>query len=146
MKIKFCRQVNTKGNSEHQQSRALLSDDKIDNMHADLATENGTGVKQSDSLAENRDWHLYILRTADNRLYTGITTCIERRFKQHQSGSGAKALRNAGELILVYQIKTAGHSEALKMEYRIKQLTKAKKEKLVKDQPSIEQLTMLLNH
>ncbi|MCD1126199.1 GIY-YIG nuclease family protein [Jinshanibacter sp. LJY008] len=86
-----------------------------------------------------------MLRTADNRLYTGITTSIERRFKQHQSGNGAKALRNAGELTLVYQIKTSGHSEALKLEYRIKQLAKTQKEKLVKDQPSIEQLTALLN-
>ncbi|WP_230514007.1 GIY-YIG nuclease family protein [Limnobaculum parvum] len=103
-------------------------------------------MKQSGSLAEKNDWYLYILRTADNRLYTGITTSIERRFKQHQSGNGAKALRNAGELTLVYQIKTAGHSEALKLEYRVKQLTKAKKEKLVNDQPSIEQLTALLNH
>ncbi len=115
-------------------------------MRADLATENGTGVKQSDSQTENSDWYLYILRTADNRLYTGITTSIKRRFKQHQSGNGAKALRNAGELTLVYQVKTAGHSDALKLEYRVKQLTKAKKEKLVKDQPSIEQLTALLNH
>jgi putative endonuclease len=38
-------------------------------------------------------WFLYLIRTADNRLYTGITTDVARRFCQHQDGKGAKALR-----------------------------------------------------
>jgi predicted GIY-YIG superfamily endonuclease len=38
-------------------------------------------------------WFLYLIRTADNRLYTGITTDVPRRFRQHQAGKGAKALR-----------------------------------------------------
>ncbi|WP_159566074.1 GIY-YIG nuclease family protein [Budvicia diplopodorum] len=75
-----------------------------------------------------------MLRTADNRLYTGITTSIERRFKQHQTGKGAKALRGAGLLTLVYQQKVGGRSEALKLEYRIKQLSKQQKERLVSNQ------------
>ncbi|MFX5085323.1 GIY-YIG nuclease family protein, partial [Acinetobacter baumannii] len=28
-------------------------------------------------------WFLYLIRTADNRLYTGITTDVARRFCQH---------------------------------------------------------------
>ncbi len=43
-------------------------------------------------------WYLYLIRTADNALYTGITTDVQRRYKQHQSGKGAKALRGKGEL------------------------------------------------
>ena len=35
-------------------------------------------------------WKLYILRCADNTLYTGITTDVEKRFKAHSSGKGAK--------------------------------------------------------
>lgn len=81
-----------------------------------------------------------MLRTADNRLYTGITTCIERRLKQHQAGKGAKALRNSETLVLAYQIQVGDRSTALKLEYRIKQLTKAQKERLVKNQPSLNQL------
>lgn len=38
-------------------------------------------------------WFLYLIRTADNALYTGITTDVARRYQQHQSGKGAKALR-----------------------------------------------------
>ncbi|HAU9634186.1 TPA: GIY-YIG nuclease family protein [Escherichia coli] len=65
-------------------------------------------------------WFLYLIRTADNKLYTGITTDVERRYQQHQSGKGAKALRGKGELTL-----------ALRAEYRVKQLTKRQKERLV---------------
>ncbi|EQC1364660.1 GIY-YIG nuclease family protein [Escherichia coli] len=65
-------------------------------------------------------WYLYLIRTADNKLYTGITTDVERRYQQHQSGKGAKALRGKGELTL-----------ALRAEYRVKQLTKRQKERLV---------------
>ncbi|AUU99702.1 GIY-YIG nuclease family protein [Phytobacter ursingii] len=76
-------------------------------------------------------WSLYLIRTADNRLYTGITTDVARRFMQHQSGKGAKALRGKGELILAFSAPVGERSLALRMEYRIKQLTKRQKERLV---------------
>ena len=50
-------------------------------------------------------WFLYLIRTADNRLYTGITTDVPRRFLQHQEGKGAKALRGKGELALAFSQK-----------------------------------------
>ncbi|WP_137503459.1 GIY-YIG nuclease family protein, partial [Escherichia coli] len=43
-------------------------------------------------------WFLYLIRTAYNKLYTGITTDVERRHKEHHSGKGANALRGKGEL------------------------------------------------
>ncbi|MDU6926082.1 GIY-YIG nuclease family protein [Franconibacter helveticus 513] len=76
-------------------------------------------------------WFLYLIRTADNRLYTGITTDVARRFTQHQAGKGAKALRGKGELTLVFSAPVGDRSQALRAEYRIKQLTKAQKEALV---------------
>lgn len=76
-------------------------------------------------------WFLYLIRTADNRLYTGITTDVARRFSQHQAGKGAKALRGKGELTLVFSAPVGDRSQALRAEYRIKQLTKAQKEALV---------------
>ena len=76
-------------------------------------------------------WSLYLIRTADNRLYTGITTDVARRFMQHQSGKGAKALRGKGELILAFSAPVGERSLALRMEYRIKPLTKRQKERLV---------------
>ena len=52
-------------------------------------------------------WFLYLIRTADNKLYTGITTDVERRYQQHQSGKGAKALRGKGELTLAFSAQWA---------------------------------------
>ena len=85
----------------------------------------------SDSL-----WHLYLLRTTTGMLYTGITPDVTRRLTQHQTGKGAKALRGKGELALVYHCEAGDRSTALKLEYRVKQLTKQQKEKLVVSQPS----------
>lgn len=89
-------------------------------------------------------WHLYIIKTGDGRLYTGITVDVERRLKQHQCGKGAKALRGAEELRLVYRCLIGEHSLALRLEYRVKQLSRKQKERLVQDQPSLVELSRLL--
>ncbi|KGA25353.1 GIY-YIG nuclease [Pectobacterium brasiliense] len=85
--------------------------------------------------AEDSHWYLYILRTVAGTLYTGITTDVSRRLNQHQTGKGAKALRGKGELTLVFHCRVGDRSDALKLEYRIKQLSKNQKERLVQDQP-----------
>jgi len=85
-------------------------------------------------------WFLYLIRTADNRLYTGITTDVARRFTQHQCGKGAKALRGKGELELVFSAPVGERSLALRLEYRIKQLTRRQKERLVCGDGSFEAL------
>lgn len=46
------------------------------------------------------EWWLYLVRDNQNRLYTGITTDVIRRFRQHQKGTGAKNLRGKGPLHL----------------------------------------------
>ena len=76
-------------------------------------------------------WYLYILRCADGSLYTGITTNVERRFAAHSTGKGAKYTRGRGPLKLVYREECGGHSDALKREWQIKQLTREEKEKMV---------------
>ena len=42
------------------------------------------------------DWYLYLVRCSDGRLYTGVTTDVDRRFKAHQEAQGAKYLRGFG--------------------------------------------------
>ena len=69
-------------------------------------------------------WYLYLIRTADNALYTGITTDVARRYQQHQRGKGAKALR-------AFSAPVGDRSLALRAEYRVKRLTKRQKERLV---------------
>ena len=89
-------------------------------------------------------WFLYLIRTADNRLYTGITTDVSRRFCQHQTGKGAKALRGKGELELAFSQEVGERSLALRLEYRIKQLTKRQKERLVAGDGSFDTLLAAL--
>ncbi|HHR5388051.1 TPA: GIY-YIG nuclease family protein [Salmonella enterica subsp. enterica] len=85
-------------------------------------------------------WYLYLIRTADNALYTGITTDVARRYRQHQTGKGAKALRGKGELTLAFVAQVGDRSLALRIEYRIKQLTKRQKERLVTEREAFEAL------
>lgn len=82
-------------------------------------------------------WSLYLVRNRNNQLYTGITTDVERRFAEHQSGGpkAARALRGKGPLSLVFHIEIGDRRRALKMEYRVKQLSKAQKESLVAGMP-----------
>ena len=78
-------------------------------------------------------WFLYMIEYSDGRLYTGITTNIERRFDEHQNNhvKGAKALRGKGPLRLVFQQLMANRSQASKAESAIKKLPKSAKNALV---------------
>ncbi len=76
-------------------------------------------------------WSLYILETRFGHWYTGITTNVERRLQQHQAGKGAKNLKGKGPLTLKYQYPVGSKSQAAKLEWHIKQLTKAQKIQLV---------------
>ena len=90
-------------------------------------------------------WFLYIIRTAKQSLYTGITTDVARRLHQHQMGKGAKHLKGHQDLTVVYQLSVGQRSTALKLEYRIKQLSKIQKEKLVLLSPNLDELFTFLN-
>ncbi|MCG9760606.1 GIY-YIG nuclease family protein [Pseudoalteromonas sp. Isolate6] len=76
-------------------------------------------------------WYLYIVETRFGHWYTGITTNVERRLQQHQAGKGAKNLKGKGPLTLKYQYRVGSKSQAAKLEWHIKQLTKAQKIQLV---------------
>jgi len=72
-------------------------------------------------------WHLYLVETAGGALYTGITTDVARRLAEHRAGRGAKALRGKGPLVLCHQEPVGSHSEALRLEARLKRLTASAK-------------------
>ncbi|MBZ4236550.1 GIY-YIG nuclease family protein, partial [Mycobacterium tuberculosis] len=69
-----------------------------------------------------------------------ITTDVPRRFRQHRAGKGAKALRGKGDLQLAFSHEVGEHSLALRLEYRVKQLTKREKERLVAGEDAFETL------
>jgi putative endonuclease len=79
------------------------------------------------------DWSLYLVRTRQGALYTGITTNVERRFSEHQAGGpkGARSLRGRGPLTLVFSASVGDRSRASRLEWRVKQWPRQRKEGLV---------------
>lgn len=85
-------------------------------------------------------WSVYLVRRADGALYTGIATDVERRLGEHQAGRGSRALRGRGPLELVATAAVGGRAHAQRVEYRIKQLPKPEKERLVETPEALLEL------
>jgi len=78
-----------------------------------------------------RTWFVYIIHCSDDSLYTGITTDLERRYKQHSQQQGAKYFRGRQPKELVYQESGHNRSTASKREIEIKKLSRANKLQLI---------------
>ena len=93
---------------------------------------------------EEAQWSLYLIRTAQASLYTGVTTDVQRRFAEHENkdkkNKGAKALRGKGPLKLVFKIVVGNRSDALKLEYKVKKLSRTDKQRLVSRTSKLEEL------
>jgi len=76
---------------------------------------------------KNKNWCVYILECLDNSYYTGITNNLEKRMDAHKSGKGSKYVLAKGFSHLISSKNYPSKSEALKAEYKIKQLSKDKK-------------------
>lgn len=73
-------------------------------------------------------YYLYILQCSDNTLYTGITTNLVRRVKEHNSSSlGAKYTRGRRPVVLIYSKKFRTRSAATVAESRTKKLSRIEK-------------------
>ncbi|NGM68685.1 GIY-YIG nuclease family protein [Natronolimnobius sp. AArcel1] len=82
------------------------------------------------------DEHIvYILECADGTLYTGYTTDLERRVREHNAGEGAKYTRGRTPVEVRHHECYDTQSAAMSREYEIKQFTRAKKEQLL-ERPS----------
>ncbi len=75
------------------------------------------------------DWFVYIVRCADDSLYTGITKDVERRIEEHNNDDtlGAKYTKARRPVVLVYQEACESRSVVTKREYDIKQLSRKEK-------------------
>jgi putative endonuclease len=76
-------------------------------------------------------YHVYVLRCSDNTFYTGYTTDVERRVREHDAGDGAKYTRGRTPVELIHVEPFDSQSEAMSREYEIKQYARAEKERLV---------------
>jgi putative endonuclease len=75
----------------------------------------------------NKNWIVYLVRCSDKSLYCGISNDYKNRLIEHNSGRGAKYTRSRRPVELVGISAEMKKSEALKLEYRIKQLPAGKK-------------------
>ncbi len=73
-----------------------------------------------------------MVKCQDTSLYTGITTDISRRLKEHNAKKGAFYTKNKIPVELVYQEAMLNQSEARKREAEIKQLTRKQKLELIR--------------
>ncbi len=79
----------------------------------------------------NKKYYVYVLLTVNNTLYCGYTDNIEKRYKLHCEGKGAKYTKVNKPLTIVYTQEFESKSLAMKEEIRIKKLTRKQKEKLI---------------
>jgi len=76
-------------------------------------------------------FYAYMLRCADDTIYSGYTNDIERRVEVHNSGAGAKYTRARRPVTLVYFESFETKNEAMKREAQFKKLTRAQKNDMI---------------
>jgi putative endonuclease len=81
--------------------------------------------------SEESVWYIYIIETRFGHWYTGVTNDVTARFAAHQQGKGAKNLKGKGPLSLIYSYPVGSKSDACKLEWQIKKLTKLQKRQFV---------------
>jgi putative endonuclease len=81
----------------------------------------------------SQQWFVYILRCADRSLYIGMTRDVARRLREHQDQGTrcAKYLRGRAPLSLEFSVAVNSRSEALRLEYRLKKMSRQQKENLI---------------
>ena len=87
------------------------------------------GSRQSDDGGDT--WLVYMLRCADDSLYTGIAKDVNRRLEQHNAGTASRYTRSRLLVTLEYQEEQPSQSMALKREWAIKSLSRKEKEALI---------------
>jgi putative endonuclease len=74
---------------------------------------------------------VYLLRCADDSLYCGWTTDVERRLAEHGAGTASRYTRSRLPVELAATFEASDRSAALREEARIKRLSRAEKLDLI---------------
>ena len=75
----------------------------------------------------NEGWLLYLLRCRDGSLYAGITTDLERRFREHAAGRGARYPRAHPPDCVLGSRAYPDRASASRAEHALKRQPKARK-------------------
>ena len=76
-------------------------------------------------------WWLYIVACKDGKLYTGVTSDLQRRIRQHNRGQGCRFTKFRTPVHLVYKERCSSKQLALRREAEIKGWNRDKKLKLI---------------
>jgi putative endonuclease len=77
--------------------------------------------------------YVYCLRCRDDTIYTGYTTDVDRRVREHDAGEGAKYTQGRTPVELCHVESFDSKSAALSREHEVKSLSRAEKERLIGD-------------
>jgi predicted GIY-YIG superfamily endonuclease len=78
------------------------------------------------------EWSIYFLRCSDGSIYTGIAKDVQKRLIEHNRRRGAKYTASRLPVYLEAQSPVGSQSEALKLEYAVKRLSRERKLCLIK--------------
>jgi len=98
----------------------------LSNMDKLNMLDNDESMKKDEFTGRGMEtnWSVYMLECKDKSIYTGVCKGdIDRRMKEHASGKGSKYVRSRLPFELKWSKSGFTVSEAMKEEYRIKQLT-----------------------
>jgi putative endonuclease len=86
-------------------------------------------------------WSVYLVRCKDDSLYAGVALDVDRRLEEHREGKrGAKYLRGRAPLEIVLRRELGDRSLALKVELRIKKLSRKAKESMIENPQVIDEI------
>ena len=84
------------------------------------------------------DWWVYVLRCADDTLYTGVAKDVAKRLDEHNhSVKAAKYTRVRRPVTVVYVEPVADRSAAMKREITIKSLSRKQKKQLIEESSQV---------
>lgn len=83
-------------------------------------------------LAKTGEWSIYFLRCSDGSIYTGIAKDVHKRLSQHNLRRGAKYTASRLPVYLEAHSPVGSQSEALKLEYAVKRLSRDNKLQLIR--------------
>lgn len=100
--------------------------------------EIGHPFRHAHAMGCDQDWSVYIIRCNDGSLYTGVSTDVERRFREHlKRPRGARYFNGHTPLHVAWREDGHSRSSACRREAAIKKLSREEKLKLVGSPPAL---------
>ena len=108
-------------------------------MKKDFGTDGGDGLSVVKTIPAEAGNYTYIMQCADGSLYTGWTTDLMRRLREHNgSKAGAKYTHAKRPVELVFYELFGTKQEAMRREFRIKQMDRKEKIDLIRKRAEAE--------